>query len=181
MRLFIHLFIFIYRSLLNREISEYPMNIVNKDDPKYIEEFKGMILFDVNISEYRDMISKHLNKMFDTYRVGMQAPGNSKPRDLLKKIREKIFTLYKLKINPHCKENGLTIKFEGYSDYLLGSYQLKDYKRILKELDDPVPMVRISLTEIPINYKDKNFPPLFFMKPGEEFDFSKLKNSSLMY
>ena len=37
------------------------------------------------------------------------------------------------------------------------------------------------LTEIPVDLKDRNFPPLFIMKPGTEFDFGKLENSSLMY
>lgn len=174
-------FLNLYRALLNREISEYPINVISDTDPKYMKECKDMILFDVNISEYKDVISEHLKKTFDVYRIGLQAKADSTPKDLLQSIRVKIHQVYKLKISTHNKDNGLTIKFEGYSDYLLGNFPLKDYKRVHSVLNDAIPMIRICLTEIPLENKDKNFPPLYFMHPEEQFDFEKLRNSSLMY
>ena len=73
------------------------------------------------------------------------------------------------------------MKFEGYVDYLLLKYPLKDYKRVNLQLNEEVPIVYIRLTEIPLTHKPKHFPPLFFLKKGEEFDFSKLKNSPFLY
>lgn len=75
----------------------------------------------------------------------------------------------------------MAIKFSGCSDYIIGSYKLQEYKRINSELKNEVPIVKIMLTEIPVDSKDRNFPPLFIMRPGAEFKFEKLENSSLMY
>lgn len=111
----------------------------------------------------------------------MQINGDQTSKDLLKKIRIKIMQLYKIKITTFDKNNGLTLKFEGYSDYLLGNHQLKDFKRINYELEDSVPMVRICLTEIPLNHIDKNFPPLHFLRQNQKFDFENVRNSSLFY
>lgn len=69
---------------MNREATNYPKFVVSNSDPKYVEEYNGMILFNVNISEYRDLISKNLNKVFDTYHLGMQESGEATPKDLLK-------------------------------------------------------------------------------------------------
>lgn len=119
-----------HRSLLNREISEYPTNVIPKNDARYVKEYKKVILFDVNVSEYRDIISSAVSKSFDTYRAGVQVSGDATPDDLLKTIRTKIMTLYKVKISPHNSDNKLVTKIEGYSDYLLGDTPLKDFRRI---------------------------------------------------
>ena len=49
----------------------------------------------------------------------------------------------------------MTIKFEGYWDYLLGNFKLKDYKRVNAELRSKSPIVCISVSEIPLSFKDK--------------------------
>jgi hypothetical protein len=170
-----------YRSLLNREISEYPVNIIQSTDPNYYPEYKRMIVFDVNISEYRNMISQSMDKAFNIYNVGVQESGQSTAKDLILKIRTKIMQLYKIKVTTHDKKKGLAIKFEGYSDYLLGKYKLKDYKRICNELGKELIVIKIMLTEIPVDLKDKNFPPLYFMPRGSKFDYKLLKDSSFMY
>ena len=46
------------RSLLNREISEYPYNLVPETDLKYLEVYEGFILFDVNVSKYASLINR---------------------------------------------------------------------------------------------------------------------------
>jgi hypothetical protein len=85
----------IYRSLLNREISDYPINVRQKSDPKYCEEYTSMIIFDVNISEYKDMIAEKLGMCHATYNVGVQESGEATANDLIATIRNKITQLYK--------------------------------------------------------------------------------------
>jgi hypothetical protein len=140
-----------------------------------------MIIFDVNISEYKDMIAEKLGMCHATYNVGVQESGEATANDLIATIRNKITQLYKWKVTTHDKKKGLAMKFVGYSDYLLGHYRLKDYRRINKEFGKDLVVIKIMLTEIPVDQKDKNFPPLYFLRPGFEFDFKKLESSSLMF
>ena len=51
----------------------------------------------------------------------------------------------------------------------------------MQRFENNSPMINISISEIPLSFKDKNFPPLFFMKQGEEFDFNKIINSSILF
>lgn len=98
------------------------------------------------------------------------------------RLKNKLRISFGYKLREKQETNGLTIKFEGYWDYLLGNYKLKDYTRINAEIRSNSQVIRVSISEIPLNFKDKNFPPLFYlMKQGEEFDFNKIVNSSILY
>lgn len=59
------------RYLLNRQAEEYPTNIIEKGESHYIESYNQMIVFNVNISEYSDLISNSLKQRFDTKSVGV--------------------------------------------------------------------------------------------------------------
>jgi hypothetical protein len=54
-----------------------------------------MIIFDVNISEYKDMIAEKLGMCHATYNVGVQESGEATANDLIATIRNKITQLYK--------------------------------------------------------------------------------------
>ena len=166
---------------MNREISEYPVRIVPENDPYYYPVFTGMIFFEIDISEYKYMISRSLGGKFDSHILGITESGEATSNDLLMKIRHRIMQMYRFKICPNNAEKILVLKFSGFSDYLLDSYKLKDYKRINSELGKKVIFIKLLLTEIPPIKKNKNFPPLYKIRNTEEFDFTKLENSSLMY
>lgn len=51
----------------------------------------------------------------------------------------------------------------GYREFLLGNYQLLHYERVRQCLRKGKPL-RLVLTEIDLNFRDKYFPPLFKMK-----------------
>ena len=56
----------------------------------------------------------------------------------------------------------LTLKVDGYREYLSGNHQLLDYERVrycLQKSED----LRLILTEVVSNNRDKYFPPLFKM------------------
>ncbi|CAI2363182.1 unnamed protein product [Moneuplotes crassus] len=170
-----------FKALLNREISEYPVKIVQEGDPNYCDAYDKMIFFQVDTSEYDDILSTSLGSRFGSKLLGVTCSCDAKALDLITEVKKKILQTHKIELTSRDESKGLAVKFSGASDYILGSYSLKQYRKINIELWKATPIVQIMITEVPINQKDRNFPPLYFMRPGTEFNFKKLQNSSLMY
>jgi ABC-type metal ion transport system substrate-binding protein len=79
----------------------------------------------------------------------MQETGNIRTKDLLTKVLKKVKQLYNVNIRSTSKDKGLVLKFEGFSDYMLGNSSIKDFKRINDILDENLSFVSLVLTEIP--------------------------------
>ena len=54
----------------------------------------------------------------------------------------------------------MILKADGYREYFEGNYQLLQYERVRTCLRKNEPM-KLIVTEIPKNYRDKRFPPIF--------------------
>ena len=83
-------------------------------------------------------------------------------KEFIKNILRKVYETYKVKIKAKPNFN-LILKADGYREYFEGNYQLLQYERVRTCLRKNVTM-RLILTEIPKNYRDKRFPPLFKIK-----------------
>lgn len=80
-------------------------------------------------------------------------------KEFIKNILRKVYEKYKVKIK--AKPNyDLILKADGYREYFEGNYQLLQYERVRLCLRKNEPM-KLILTEIPKNYRDKKFPPIF--------------------
>ena len=64
---------------------------------------------------------------------------------------------FKIKPRPH---HQLILKADGYREYFEGNYQLLQYERVRACLRKNE-LMKLILTEIPVNYRDKRFPPIF--------------------
>jgi len=56
----------------------------------------------------------------------------------------------------------LTLKVDGYREYLSGNYQLLQYERVRYCLRKKLPL-KLILTETKTNHRDLYFPPMFKM------------------
>ena len=80
-------------------------------------------------------------------------------KEFIKNILRKVYEKYKVKIKAKTKYN-LILKADGYREYFEGNYQLLQYERVRTCLRKNEPM-KLILTEIPKNYRDRRFPPIF--------------------
>lgn len=80
-------------------------------------------------------------------------------KEFIKNILRRVYEKYKIKIKPRPSYN-LILKADGYREYFEGNYQLLQYERVRTCLRKNETM-KLILTEIPKNYRDKRFPPIF--------------------
>lgn len=83
-------------------------------------------------------------------------------KEFTKNIIRKVYEKYKVKLKPKIANN-LILKADGYREYFEGNYQLLQYERVRTCLRKNEAM-KLILTEIPKNYRDKRFPPIFRLK-----------------
>lgn len=84
-------------------------------------------------------------------------------KEFIKNILRKVYEKYKVKIKPRSNNHNLILKADGYREYFEGNYQLLQYERVRACLRKNEPM-KLILTEIPKNYRDRRFPPIFRIK-----------------
>ena len=120
----------------------------------------------VDLSEYASIIKKRdpeaANQLASLLKYEKQESLVTSTKEFIRNIIRHIFHCYnKCRINP--KPNHiLTLQVAGYREYLLGNYQLLHYERVRICLRKGWPL-KLVLTEINLDFRDKCFPPLFKM------------------
>mmetsp|Transcript_28355 Transcript_28355/g.27298 ORF Transcript_28355/g.27298 Transcript_28355/m.27298 type:complete len:127 (-) Transcript_28355:1591-1971(-) len=94
-----------------------------------------------------------------TYIIKFKESLVTSTKEFLKNILRKIYERYGVKLKAK-QNNNLTMKADGYREYFVGNYQLLQYERVRTCLRKNEPM-KLILTEIPKNYRDRRFPPIF--------------------
>ena len=89
---------------MNREISEYPIKIIQESDPDFWDEQEKMVFFEVDTSEYNSILNNKLGSKFGSNILGISVSWNSKAINLVNKVREKIMQVYRMKITTKDKK-----------------------------------------------------------------------------
>ena len=153
------------RQFLQYEASDYPCYVFQSELSKAFNH-KGEIETIVDLIEYRNQLKNQSNLAFmmkadEEYVIRFKESLVTSTKEFIKNILRKVYEKYKMKIKVKGSCN-LILKADGYREYFEGNYQLLQYERVRTCLRKNEPM-KLILTEIPKNYRDRRFPPIFKM------------------
>lgn len=160
---------------LHYECSDFPSYVFTSELSKAFNHV-GDIDVEVDLSEYRKVIrgsSKHQSSDELVYRGKESLVISTK--ELVKNILRYLYdTKRKTKIQVK-KNHILTLKVDGYREYLMGNYQLLQYERVRLCLKKLIPL-KLILTEIDLNFRDKHFPTLYKMDKSITYPMINVRN-----
>lgn len=150
---------------LQQECPEYPVYAFTSELSKAFNDIDGIDTI-VDLSEYANQINQRIRKSNKTKEIEKYTNRESlvtSTQEFIKNIIRDTFKKYnKTKLKPNNDDHILTLKVDGFREYLHGNYQLLQYERVRNCLRKKLPL-KLILTEIKIDSRDKYFPPLFKM------------------
>ena len=150
---------------LQQECPEYPVYAFTSELSKAFNDIDGIDTI-VDLSEYANQINQRIRKSNKTKEIEKYINRESlvtSTQEFIKNIIRDTFKKYnKTKLKPNNDDHILTLKVDGFREYLHGNYQLLQYERVRNCLRKKLPL-KLILTEIKIDSRDKYFPPLFKM------------------
>ncbi|CDW85366.1 phosphatidylinositol 3-and 4-kinase family protein [Stylonychia lemnae] len=148
------------RQFLQNEASDYPCYVFQSELSKAFNN-KGEIDTVVDLLEYKQQMYNEgrIQNMDQDLVITFNESLVNSTKEFIKNILRQVYGRYGFKIKPKPNYN-LILKADGYREYFEGNYQLLQYERVRTCLRKNEKM-KLLLTEIPNNYRDRKFPPIF--------------------
>lgn len=158
-------------NFLQYECSNYPIYAFTSELSKAFNHV-GEIETEVDLSEH-DLIKFKMKDSNETLIYRNFESLVTSTKEFINHILRWVYEEKRIHIQPQ-SGNELTLKVNGYREYLMGNYQLLQYERVRFCLRKKLKL-QLILTEINTNHRDVFFPPIFKIDKSIHYPIKHIK------